>query len=102
MARTRQVRLEPDVVLLLETDGDHDGLSLSSSANRALRHAYRTEHGLDGPVDREPARTPPAADRRALATRGARLGARVPPGVCRHPVARRVGERCGQCGTTVR
>lgn len=104
MPRTRQVRLEPDVIDFLEHDPEHDGLSLSASTNRALRYAYRpsddeNEHpGTNGP---EVSRVAAAVPRRALAGPRGRTGARVAPGMCRHPLARRVGDRCAACGSRV-
>lgn len=110
MTRTRQVRLEPDVVALIEGDPDQEGLSLSAGANRVIRDHF------SGPatvpvVDREPEDAPippvdrpsrPQMTRRRLAAGSGRLGAKIPPGRCPHPIGRRIGDRCASCGSVVR
>ncbi len=104
MARTRQVRLEPDVVALLEQDPDSAGLSLSATANRALRLAYDDADSEPEQLEEEPRamRRAPVmvTGQRLAAGRGGRARRVARP--CAHPKARMVGARCGVCGREVR
>lgn len=97
MARTRQVRLEPDVVALL---GGDDVPSLSAAANEAIRVAFGPD-GRPGPRGDDAPAVATGPGQVAAQGRGGRLPARMAPGRCSHPAARRVGDRCGQCGRQV-
>lgn len=96
---TRQVRLDEDVVALVEARTA--GLSLSAATNALLRTALTAPVPVSEPesggtahlVTRDGAPGPV----RAVARRAKRFS-----GGCPHPKARRVGERCAQCGRTVR
>lgn len=95
----RQVRLELDVVALLQADEANDGLSLSAAANRTIRLLRQNRAGGPGGPPAPP--SPAHVTTRALVRRGPR-GARALPGECRHPVSRRIGDRCAMCGMAVR
>lgn len=105
MGRTRQVRLEPDVVALIETDR----MSLSAAANEAIRRVHaatgdvvsRPTRPQDGRTDdsapiTQPAPYRPPQVRRAQLQRKAGFG--TSPGRCPHPLSRRIGDRCAVCG----
>lgn len=89
---TRQVRLDDDVAEALERAAEREGVSLSAASNRWLRKALAMKPARSGPL------TPASAPGAGLASvRAARAS-----GPCSHPVGRRIGEHCGQCGAIVR
>lgn len=80
-----QVRLDDDVAAALARAADRSGRSASQEANWWLRKAL----GLGAQ---------PATGNRVPGTATASVAAAAPP--CRHPVNRRIGNRCAACGAT--
>lgn len=81
-----QVRLDDDVAAALGRAADRSGRSASQEANWWLRKAL----GLAAAGNRQPA---------TAATASASVSA--PQAPCRHPINRRIGNRCGACGATL-
>lgn len=84
----RQVRLDPDVEADVEQLAAEAG-SLSKATNMLVREALDARTG-------KPARaTSTPGTKRARVSHAARS-------TCPHPINRRIGDRCGWCGATVR
>lgn len=81
-----QVRLDEDVAAAVGRAAERSGRSHSQEANWWLRKAL----GLG-------AAQPPAGIRQA----GASASVAAPSAPCRHPVNRRIGNRCAACGATL-
>ena len=91
---TRQVRLDDDVAELLAKVADRAGRSLSAETNDRLRRAL----GISTH------RAPATAQATASVGRAPRRGTRGPglrATACAHPVGRRIGDRCADCGGTI-
>lgn len=85
----RQVRLDPDVVPIVEAFGkEHDGMSLSRAANEMLRATGEPAVAEAAAVVSSRTIVDSAAPRRAEK--------------CRHPILRRVGGFCLNCGQPVK
>jgi hypothetical protein len=97
----KQVRLDPDVQAALERDVERKGGSLSSAANQRLRAGLGLAAGGRKPRGRASERAATGAQQTTIASAAGRRTANATPSTCPHPVARRIGERCGACGSAI-
>lgn len=95
-----QVRLEADVADALRTLAPDAGCSVAQLANRRLRTALGLDRPTTAPSERRhistvrmPGRS--TIDTRSTITRGTTVR-------CAHPISRRIGNMCAQCGAEVK
>lgn len=103
-----QVRLDDDIAAVLD---EHDG-SLSKATNLVLRKALkmppkvkrkrRPPGSLTQPTAPAPIAPPKPSKPATRKTPARRQQIHVGRGRCAHPIGRRIGTMCAQCGEAVR